>query len=137
MEGGFLCNPRQVNCCHPCLVNCLGLQLAHCRHQLLLLPLLVPAAVTDSRHYMKLSANGALRFTPYTTRKADFDYNRIHGVNERVRISDFACALNTYKDVLRGFGLLGPQSSKRAETSGRAGSSSAEGADRSDAQTEL
>lgn len=62
--------------------------------------------MTDSRHYARLSPNGALRFTPWTARKADSDYNRVHGVDERVRVADFACALNTYKALLSGFGRL-------------------------------
>lgn len=56
---------------------------------------------------MSLSPNGALRFTPWTARKADGDVRRLHGVDERMRLSDFACALNTYKDLIKGFGQLG------------------------------
>jgi acetylornithine deacetylase/succinyl-diaminopimelate desuccinylase-like protein len=60
--------------------------------------------MTDSRHYARLSPHGVLRFTPWTARKADSDYTRVHGVDERVRVADCACALNMYKTLLRGFG---------------------------------
>lgn len=56
---------------------------------------------------MQLCPNGAVRFTPGTARRVDRDYNRIHGVDERFRLTDFACSLNTYKSLLEGFGLLG------------------------------
>lgn len=70
---------------------------------------------------MQISPNGALRFTPWTPRKADADFNRLHGVDERFRVSDFACALNTYKAMLEGFGRLlipaaGGSSSDRVES---------------------
>jgi acetylornithine deacetylase/succinyl-diaminopimelate desuccinylase-like protein len=66
------------------------------------------AAVTDSRHFLPLCPNGALRFTPYTARRAapHSDYKRLHGVDERVRIRDFACGLLTYRAAVKGFGQL-------------------------------
>lgn len=95
------------------------------------------AAVTDSRHYLKICPNGALRFTPYTVRRADNDLNRLHGVDERMRLSDFSCALNTFKDLLKGFGLLGPRDSRRFRQSRMAGGSSEDSVGSSKAQTEL
>lgn len=73
------------------------------------------AGVTDSRHYMDICPNGALRFTPWTARRADSDFTRLHGVDERLRVSDFACGLNTYRALLQGFGQFGVVKRKEAQ----------------------
>uniref|UniRef100_A0A383VVP7 Uncharacterized protein n=1 Tax=Tetradesmus obliquus TaxID=3088 RepID=A0A383VVP7_TETOB len=82
-------------------------------------PMLLPA-MTDSRHYARLSPNGALRWSPGTFGTAGGELNRIHGTNERMRIADFACGLLTYEALLRSFGSFGAEAVQRAgEAAGR------------------
>jgi hypothetical protein len=61
-------------------------------------------AMTDSRHYSRLSPSGTLRWAPLVLNKQQGDINRIHGVNERISIQHFACGLATYKTGLKAFG---------------------------------
>jgi hypothetical protein len=88
---------------------------------LLLLLLFLYSGVTDSRHYMSICPNGAVRFTPWTGRQSDRDYSRLHGVNERFRLSNFACALNSYKVMLRGFGLMAVDAGQNAAAAAEGG----------------
>lgn len=60
--------------------------------------------MTDSRHYAHLSPNGALRWTPTKFSKAGGELSTIHGVNERIPLSDYACGLKTYQSLLQQFG---------------------------------
>lgn len=85
---------------------------------------------------MQLCPNGAARFTPWTARRADRDYNRLHSVDERFRLSDFACALNTYKMLLEGFGLLGAAGG-RDSSGGHSTRPSAAAGDGDDVRSEL
>jgi carboxypeptidase PM20D1 len=53
---------------------------------------------TDSRHYLPV-ADAVLRFTPFTA--APEDLARIHGVDERVAISDLGQAVGFYTWLIR------------------------------------
>jgi carboxypeptidase PM20D1 len=55
-------------------------------------------AGTDSRHYLGL-AGGVYRFRPYPIRPADL--SRVHGVNERIGVEDYARMIAFYADLLR------------------------------------
>lgn len=71
--------------------------------ELPVLPVLMPA-MTDSRHFLRLSRHGALRFTPWSAWRAD--YARLHGTDERISVADFARGLQAYTAALEGFGGL-------------------------------
>ena len=53
--------------------------------------------VTDARHYADLSEN-IFRFQPL--RLHSDDLTRVHGINERVGIRDYATAIRTYRQLL-------------------------------------
>jgi acetylornithine deacetylase/succinyl-diaminopimelate desuccinylase-like protein len=63
--------------------------------------------MTDSRHYVHLSRQGALRFTPHTASVKDKTIGRIHGTDERISIDDFRRALCYYHQGLAAVGSLG------------------------------
>lgn len=59
-------------------------------------PYLVVGA-TDSRHYAKLTHN-IFRFLPFTAGKDDLE--RVHGVNERISVKDFANCVRFYRQLI-------------------------------------
>jgi carboxypeptidase PM20D1 len=63
--------------------------------------LVVPAltlVMTDSRHYVKLTES-IYRFSPMRVRAEDLE--RIHGVNERISIKDYAGCVRFYHQLIR------------------------------------
>jgi carboxypeptidase PM20D1 len=62
---------------------------------------IVPALVlgaTDGRHYRPL-ANGVYRFAPFVLHEEDLA--RLHGIDERVKISDLTVAVRAYIELMR------------------------------------
>lgn len=59
--------------------------------------------MTDSHHYARLSAHGALRFIPNAYSRAR-DVRRVHGTDERMRMSHLRAALCTTRRALQLFG---------------------------------
>lgn len=59
---------------------------------------------TDSKHYLGLSREGALRSVPVSVNKTAGDLARVHGLNERVAVEDFARAICVYKRVMELWG---------------------------------
>ena len=64
----------------------------------------VGAGMTDSRHYLALSAHGALRHTPLGQSRSGGDVGRIHGTDERAALVHFHRAMCTTRRVLQLFG---------------------------------
>lgn len=62
----------------------------------LIAPYLVVGA-TDSRHYAKLTHN-IFRFAPLTAKEEDME--RIHGINERISVKDFANCVRFYRQLI-------------------------------------
>mmetsp|Transcript_2492 Transcript_2492/g.4194 ORF Transcript_2492/g.4194 Transcript_2492/m.4194 type:complete len:520 (+) Transcript_2492:3-1562(+) len=56
---------------------------------------------TDSRHYLKLSTGGVLRFVPTGANQTAGDMARIHGLNERLSITGLGRAMCTYMRVVQ------------------------------------
>ena len=54
---------------------------------------------TDSRHYADLAPRGILRFSPYTLSETRGDLARIHGVNERIRVTEYLRGIQTYARI--------------------------------------
>jgi acetylornithine deacetylase/succinyl-diaminopimelate desuccinylase-like protein len=67
------------------------------------IPFLLPA-MTDSRHYEDLSAHPPLRWAPGSFSASGGELRSIHGVDERLALTDWACGLATYRSLLRRFG---------------------------------
>jgi carboxypeptidase PM20D1 len=65
----------------------------------LVVPTLVIAG-TDARHYEGLTAN-VYRFLPVRLLPADLE--RIHGIDERIALKDYARAIRFYGDLIRNF----------------------------------
>ena len=61
----------------------------------------VGAGMTDSRHYLALSAHGALRHTPLGQSRSGGDVGRIHGTDERAALVHFHRAMCTTRRVPR------------------------------------
>jgi carboxypeptidase PM20D1 len=64
--------------------------------------LVAPALViggTDSRHYAKLT-NNIYRFSPQRLRPDDV--KRVHGLNERISVEDYARCVKFYYHLIRG-----------------------------------
>jgi carboxypeptidase PM20D1 len=62
---------------------------------------IVPALVlgaTDGRHYRPL-ANGVYRWAPF--RFHEDDLARLHGIDERVKVSDLPVAVRAYMELIR------------------------------------
>lgn len=62
--------------------------------------LIAPALVlgaTDSRHYVRLT-NNIYRFSPMRIRAEDLE--RIHGVNERISVKDYARCVTFYRQLI-------------------------------------
>ena len=53
--------------------------------------------VTDARHYSSLSPN-VFRFLPL--RLTSLDLERMHGVNERIRVGEYERAIRTYRQII-------------------------------------
>jgi len=63
--------------------------------------LIAPALVlgaTDSRHYVKLT-NNIYRFSPMRIRAEDLE--KIHGINERISVKDYAGCVKFYRQLIR------------------------------------
>jgi len=56
-------------------------------------------AATDSRHFLPI-ADDVYRFAPFTARPEDM--GRIHGTNERLRVSDADAAVGFYRRLIQG-----------------------------------
>lgn len=66
-------------------------------------PSLCPCSGTDSKHYLHLSKGGVLRHVPTSMNRTAGDLARVHGLNERLSVADFARAVCTYKRALQLF----------------------------------
>jgi len=74
-------------------------------------PFLVPGT-TDSRHYASI-AEHVYRFAPF--RLTEDDKHRIHGINERISLSDYRTMIAYYMRIVRNADALGaPMSSDGA-----------------------
>jgi len=56
---------------------------------------------TDSKHYIKMSKGGVLRFVPTGTNRTAGDGERVHGLNERLSITDLGRAVCVYRRTLQ------------------------------------
>ncbi|KAG2445338.1 hypothetical protein HYH02_008803 [Chlamydomonas schloesseri] len=68
------------------------------------------AGGTDSKHYLRISAGGALRHVPVSLNKTAGDVRRVHGLNERVSVADFGRGVCVFQRLLQLVGGGGSRS---------------------------
>ncbi|KAG2439389.1 hypothetical protein HXX76_004746 [Chlamydomonas incerta] len=59
------------------------------------------AGGTDSKHYLPISAGGALRHVPVSLNKTAGDMRRVHGLNERVSVADFGRGVCVFQRLIQ------------------------------------
>ncbi|PNW82050.1 hypothetical protein CHLRE_06g271700v5 [Chlamydomonas reinhardtii] len=62
------------------------------------------AGGTDSKHYLPISAGGALRHVPVSLNKTAGDMRRVHGLNERVSVADFGRGVCVFQRLIQMVG---------------------------------
>jgi carboxypeptidase PM20D1 len=96
LAGRFAAQPSVVSSPTSAAFRSLERSIRKVAPEVIVAPYLV-VVVTDARHYGNLSAN-IFRFLPL--RLTSRDLERMHGVNERIAVSEYENAIRTYRQII-------------------------------------